>query len=101
MSTPLQNLNARPVLLVDNLGRRVVDPDGGYIGVPGSFSRNRVVSALPLANGPRLLVKPVVVHDQLLSYLGDPAGNLIGVPGQWVSRLISARWTENTRQIAG
>jgi hypothetical protein len=101
MSTALRQLSPRPTLLLDALGRRVADLSAGVVGVPGPFGRFRLVAALPFAQPPRQLVKPLVVHDTLLGYLADPNGNLIGVPGIWAGRVIDARWTENTRGIAG
>jgi hypothetical protein len=101
MSTALRQLSPRPELLVDARGGRVADMSAGRVGVPGPFGRFRLVSALPLAQPPRQLVKPLVVHDTLFGYLADPSGNLIGVPGVWAGRVIDARWTDNTRGIAG
>jgi hypothetical protein len=94
--TALRNPSPRPELLV---GSRVTDPQGNSIGLPGPFGRARVVSALPLADGPRQLVAPLVVHDAGLGYLADPQGNLLGAPGVWVSRMITARWVGDTRRL--
>lgn len=92
----LRNLSPRPELLV---GSRVVAPDRTTVGIPGPFGRSRIVSALPLQDGPRQLVAPLVVHDAALGYLGDPQGNLLGAPGVWVSRVVSAGWVEDTRRL--
>jgi hypothetical protein len=92
----LRNSSPRPELLVD--GGRVGNTTDS-IGQPGPFGRARVVSALPLADGPRQLVAPLVVHDGGLGYLADPQGNLLGAPGVWVSRMVSARWVSNTRRL--
>lgn len=54
------------------------------------FNRGRIVTALPLKDGPRLLVPPVLVHDNTLGYLADPDGNVLGEPGVWVHRIVSA-----------
>lgn len=97
----LRNLSARPQLVVDARGQRLVD-NGDRVGIPGPFGNNRVVSALPTnkAGGPVQLVVPVVMHDHTMCYLADPDGTLIGTPGVWVHRLLTARWTQDTRRLA-
>jgi hypothetical protein len=92
----LRNLSPRPELLT---GSRVVAPDGSQVGLPGPLSRNRIVTALPLTDGPRQLVAPLVVQGPDLGYLADPQGNLLGAPGVWVSRMITARWVSDTRRL--
>jgi hypothetical protein len=94
--TALRNLSPRPELLT---GSRVGAPDGTTVGLPGPFGRARIVTALPLADGPRQLLAPLVVHDGGLGYLADPQGNLLGAPGVWVSRVITARWVSDTRRL--
>jgi hypothetical protein len=94
--TALRNLSPRPELLT---GSRVIAPDGSQVGLPGPFGRARIVSALPLNDGPRQLLAPLVVHDGGLGYLADPQGNLLGAPGVWVSRVITARWVSDTRRL--
>jgi hypothetical protein len=59
------------------------------------------VFALPLDPGPTQLRAPTVLHDQDGAYIADADGNLIGRAGLWVSRMLTARWTEDTRRIAG
>lgn len=95
--TALRNLSPRPELLVP----LTQDPSGTYqVGANGPpLGRNRVVSALPLQDGPRQLVAPQVVHAPDLSYLADPQGNLLGVPGVRVSRIITATRTAGTRRF--
>lgn len=109
--------SARPELLVDNAGpARVIDPvplpappaqfqqDKSSVGrtdAPPFQRMVRMLTALPLNEGPRLLLSPVLVRDTALSYLADPDGNILGVPGLWCWRMLDARWTENTRRIAG
>lgn len=96
MPAALRNLSPRPELLV---GSRVTAPDGSTVGLPGPFGRARIVTALPLKDGPRQLAAPLVVHDGGLGYLADPQGNLLGAPGVWVSRVITARWVADTRRL--
>lgn len=104
----------RPQLVVDRKPDRVVDPiptepfPGAdavlktTVGLPGvatadgralfarGFTKGRVVTALPLKDGPRLLRAPVLVHDNTLGYLADPDGNVLGEPGIWVHRIVTA-----------
>jgi hypothetical protein len=79
----------------------VVDPAAYGIGVgrPGPFGRERVMSALPLDPGPCLLSPPTVVRDPGAAYLADPDGALIGEAAVWVGRMLTARWTEDTRRF--
>jgi hypothetical protein len=61
-----------------------------------------VVYALPPdQEPPRWVKRHDVVRDHDSAYLADPQGNLVGMPGQWCNRIISARWTEDTRRLAG
>ena len=109
MSTALRNLSARPELVVSDHGRAIaeqtvpaISPDS-RVGLPGPFGRERVVEALPLnkAGGAVQLAAAVAVHDAALGYLADPDGNLIGTPAVWVHRMAYARWTLDTRRLAG
>ena len=90
-------LSARPELVVD--GQRALrDPAWAQIGIPGPLGRQRIVSALPTnkAGG------PVQISGDVLLHLGDADGNVIGQPQRvWVHRLLYARWTEDTRRLAG
>jgi hypothetical protein len=97
--TALRNLSPRPTFLRDQDTHQVVDPVPNFIGVPGPLGRHRIVSTLPMA--PTLLKPPAVVKDQNGSYLADPSGALIGFPKVIVHRMLSARWTEDTRRLAG
>jgi hypothetical protein len=40
-----------------------------------------------------------VVRDAGSSFLADPDGALIGEPAVWVNRMLTARWTEDTRRL--
>jgi hypothetical protein len=40
------------------------------------------------------------VHDEDGAYLADADGNLIGYEAVRVSRMHTARWTEDTRRLA-
>jgi hypothetical protein len=97
--TALRQLSARPTLLPDQDSHAVADAVPNFIGTPGPLGRNRIVSTLPMA--PTLLVPPSVVKDQNGSYLADPSGALIGFPKVIVHRMLQARWTEDTRRLAG
>lgn len=85
--------------MVDPAAFGIADPTGGIVGRPGPFGRERVMSALPLDPGPALLSPPTVVHDPGSAYLADPDDNLIGEPAVWVSRMLTARFTEDTRRL--
>jgi hypothetical protein len=96
----LRNLSARPTLLVDDHGRRVVD-NATSAGIPGPFGRERIVTALPTnrSYGPRQLTAAVIVHDAGLCYLADPDGNAIGEPAVIVHRMLAAAPTAVTRRF--
>lgn len=108
----LRTPSERPEIIADQ-GRQkpptpfaLVDPQGNYIAPPPNnppFGRSRMLAALPLADqSVNYWLKPnALVHDQQDCYLADPQGNLIGKPGVMVNRLLTARWTEDTRRIAG
>ena len=96
----LRSLSARPELLVDQRGNFIQDPATlTDVGMPGPFGRQRLVTVLPLQDGPRLLEPDEVVHDPDLAYLADPDGNLIGFPAVRVMRLLDARWVLDTRRL--
>jgi hypothetical protein len=101
---PLRTLSARPELVVDQRNGSVIDPAGARIGFQGPFGRERVVSALPLTETPNQWLQPsTVVHDSNLAYPADTDLNLLADNNDavWVSRLLTARWTEDTRRLAG
>ena len=86
--------------MVDPAAYGVLDPSTSTIvGRPGPFGRERVMSALPLDPGPALLAPPTVVRDPGSAYLADPDGALIGEAAVWVNRMLTARWTEDTRRF--
>lgn len=95
----LRGPSPRPSVVVDPAAFGVVDPTRTFVGLPGPFGRERVMSALPLDPGPALLSPPTVVHDAGSNFLADPDDNLIGEPAVWVSRMLTARWTEDTRRL--
>jgi hypothetical protein len=96
-------LSARPEIVVDNQGFRLSDPtDSSRVGIPGPFGRQRIVTAIPLneaETGPVLLEPAMVLHDQQWFYLADPDGSMIGEPALIVHRMLSARWTQDTRRL--
>jgi hypothetical protein len=85
--------------VVDPAAFGVGEPPSIVVGQPGPFRRPRIMSALPLDPGPALLSPPTVVRDPGSAYLADPDGALIGTPAVWVSRMLTARWTEDTRRF--
>jgi hypothetical protein len=98
----LRQLSSRPELLRDEDSSQILDKASEtLVGVPAPFGRERIVSALPLAGGPVALATPTMVHDSDGASLADPDGNVIGTPGIVVHRMLSARWTEDTRRLAG
>jgi hypothetical protein len=100
---PLRTPSARPELVVDPRAYRIVDPsDLSTVGLHGPFGRERCQYAIPVNETPAQWLEPhKVVHDPGGAYLADPQGNLIGHNGVWVPRMMSARWTEDTRRLAG
>ena len=104
MNAPFKTLrtpSARPELVISNKRSGVNDPSSQtLVGFAGPLGRERLIAALPLGNGPGMLLKHNVVHDQDGMYLADPDGNLIGFAGVWVSRMLTTRWTEDTRRLA-
>jgi hypothetical protein len=104
MHRTLRRPSKRPQLIVDQRNRSLADPVPVRVGRQGPFGRERVVSALPLTETPNQWLRPhSVVHDQRSNYIADPQTYLIGNPplGVWVSRLLTARWVEDTRRLAG
>jgi hypothetical protein len=95
----LRGPSPRPSVVVDPAAFGIEDPTGDFVGRQGPFGRERVMSALPLDPGPALLSPPTVVHDAGPAYLADPDGALIGEPAVWVERMLTARWTEDTRRF--
>ena len=105
----LRKLSARPELLTDTRARTVEDPattnrvgqqnDGRNLAA--WFGRQRIVSALPMAEPPRWIRPHTVLHAQNQFYLADTDGTLVGMQGLWCNRILSARYTEDTRRIGG
>lgn len=95
----LRGPSPSPTVTVDPAAFGVVDPARDFVGRPGPFGRERVMSALPLDPGPALLSPPTVIRDGGSGFLADPDDNLIGEPAVWVSRMLTARWTEDTRRL--
>ena len=95
----LRLLSSRPTLLRDEDRHQITDGAQSLIGVPGPLGRERVVFALPMA--PVDVQTQTVVHDDDGAFLADPDGTVIGVPRITVHRMLTARWTEDTRRLAG
>jgi hypothetical protein len=100
---PLRTPSDRPELVVDPRAYRVYDsPTDTSVGFQGPFGRARCLYALPVNESPQAWLAPHrVIHDNGGAYLADPEGNLIGMNGVWVPRMLTARWTEDTRRLAG
>lgn len=105
MPTFPSTVTSRPTLTVDENAGRVAEPvtDRTYPGIPGAFGYFRIVTCLPTNGaGPVMVMEPLVLGDGQ-SYLGDPTdATFVGEHGpQYIHRLLSARWTENTRRLGG
>lgn len=99
---PLRGLSSRPELIVDERGRRVVDPSGGHVGIPGPFGRGRMVTALPVnKTGPVQLRPPELIIGPTGFLLGSPDGTVVGVAGLWCHRIVTATVTSDTRRLSG
>lgn len=81
----LRATSPRPTIVVDERSR----PLGDSIGLPQPLGRERVVFALPLDPGPAVLRASVVDFAGLTKH---PV---------WVSRMMTARWVEDTRRLGG
>lgn len=106
----LSTVSGRNTLVLDERGRRVVDeakpfpalPNQGSIGLALAFGGFRLVTALPTNDSGPVQVSPPVVFGNALAYLGDIDGNFVGEHGaQFIHRMVSARWVENTRRLGG
>ena len=96
----LRHPSDRPSVVVDPAAFGVaIKPPPTIVGRDGPFGRERVMSALPLDPGPALLSPPTVLRDNGSVYLADPDGALIGEPALWVDRMLTARYTEDTRRL--
>jgi hypothetical protein len=102
--TNLRPLSSRPEVLVDGTrGAATVDPQQNFIGIAALLGRGRLLYALP-TNGsvPMPTVPRMVLHGLDHCYPADPAGNMIGERNElWIARMLAARWTEDTRRLAG
>jgi hypothetical protein len=101
---PLRIPSLRPALLVDPRGFRVNDPATvSLVGKPAPFGRERVLFALPLnGSGPVQIAPAVVWHDPDGHHIADVMRDLIGSREQvWCHRMLRARWTQDTRRLAG
>lgn len=95
----LRHTSLRPAVVVDPAAFGVVDPARTFVGRSAPFGRERCLCALPLEPGPSLLSPPTVLRDPGAAFLADPDGTLIGVAAVWVDRMLTARWTEDTRRL--
>lgn len=99
MATALRAPSDRPTLITNSQGGRI-GPNGTQVGFDGLISNDRVITALPLRDGPHLIEPALVLRDAQMSYVVDPQGNLIGEHGAtWVDRLLTATVTANTRRL--
>jgi hypothetical protein len=93
----LRQPSPRPELLLDRQSNLLQDPAASTVGMAGPFGRSRCLYALPLAV--QELSRGVLLKDQDGAMLADPAGNVIGVSRVYVHRMLTARWTEDTRRF--
>jgi hypothetical protein len=102
---PLRNPSPRPEFVVDETTHAIADkPTQTQVGFSAPLTRWRILYALPL--GKEQVVMPIrgghFLYDVGSDYVGDPADVLIGRDTSvWVPRLLAARWTEDTRRLAG
>lgn len=98
----LRHPSARPSVVVDQAAFALVDPaTATKVGRPAPLGRERCLFALPLNPGPALLSASTIVRDPGPAQLADPSGALIGEAPVWVARMLTARWTEDTRRLGG
>lgn len=100
VNTLQPSTSPRPGVIVDPRARGVGDPHQVVVGRPGPFGRERVVFALPLDPGPCQLAPPKLLLDAGAAVIGG-GGLALGFPAIWVARMHTARWTEDTRRLAG
>lgn len=98
----LRDVSARPELIVGVPGAaRVVDPtDKSKVGLSGPFGRERCLYALPLGGvGAQQFAASRLLADTLGALVADPDSFTIGTYGVWISRLLTARSSEDTRRL--
>lgn len=88
----------RPALLVDPRAFGIIDPQGNLIGEAKPFGRERVVMAMDLDPAGASFPAEALVDNRGF-YLVDPDGNLVGEPALWVSRMLTAGVTQDTRRL--
>jgi hypothetical protein len=87
-------VSTRPDILVDSTGTGAAS-----IGIAAPLGRRRVVSALPLLGGPRLLAPAELVCGPGAWYIGDVSGAVLGSPAVRVARLVGAGTVPDTRRL--
>jgi hypothetical protein len=88
----------RPEVLLDQRSGAVQDPASlTQIGRQGPFGRERCLFALPMPV--QELSRGVLLKDQDGAMVADAAGTVIGLPRVYVHRMLTARWTEDTRRF--
>jgi hypothetical protein len=93
--------NSRPAVIVDPAGRGVADPASVIVGRPQPLGRERLLYALPLDPGPALLRPATLLRDPGAAVVGDPSPVIVGVEAVWVSRMLIALPSEDTRGMGG
>lgn len=103
----IRNLSARPDLVIDPAGNRIVDSAADplfaatTVGMQGPFGRERVVAALKGKCGPVQIAPKIALCDNQGYLLVDPYTNFVvgESNGVWVHRMLAATRTHDTRRL--
>jgi hypothetical protein len=106
MSDEKKGVSPRPLVTRDPWGFNIKDPTTGEVlGRAGPFGRRRLMSALRLGEWNsewHSLRHPMVVVDPWRFAITDPTtGEQLGLAPIFVQRMLTARWTEDTRHWGG
>ena len=102
VSTFPANANSRPSILVDDNANSVADPQNFILSSNiQPLGRGRMLWALPFNGGPALLQAAEVMGAGGPSAVLAQNATAFGWEPIWVSRLLTAVPTENTREMGG
>jgi hypothetical protein len=93
--------NSVSTIIVDSTGHAVADPQTNIVAQPQPIGRQRLVWALPLNPGPRLVSAGSAVAAPSGAVLSSPAAEVVGAGWVIISRLLIAVPTEDTRSLGG